>query len=131
MSARNGVVVFFQRALARRPRPTVPQLLARMEVQGDVAPTVEVKTSLQEVSSDVGALVLGALGGRTQADAARAMGVSESQLARQLQNLDNQHLSLQRLWLLDDAFWREFVLLVIERRRLAVVNRSAFVEFKL
>jgi DNA-binding protein Fis len=127
MPSHRDVVVLFQRALARRRR-TVPQLLAGMEVQ---APEAVTDVALQEVSSDVAALVVAALGSRSQADAARVMGVSESLLTRQLQNVDNQHLSLQRLWRLDDAFWREFVLLVIERRQLAVVNRSAIVEFKL
>lgn len=130
MAVARGVVVFFQRALSRRQR-TVPQLLSQMEVQADVAPAAAIGTSLQEVSCEVESLVLSALGVRSQADAARVMGVSESLLARQLQNVDNQHLSLQRLWRLDDAFWREFVLLVIERRQLAVVNRHATVDFQL
>ena len=56
------------------------------------------------------------------------MGISASLFSRQLQNADNQHLSLQRLLRLDDAFWRELWMLVAERRKLARIHRRVVFE---
>lgn len=86
--------------------------------------------ALQMVSRDVGDLVEKALDAAhiTPTEAARKMGISLSLLGRQLQNIDNQHLSLQRLYRLPDAFWRELWVLVAERRKLARVRRRVVFE---
>lgn len=107
------VVLFFQEGpAARRHRalgPTVAQQLAGAEVQ------------LPEVSKLV---VLALKYSRLTKDAAaKQMLITPSLFGRQLLNVDGQHTSLQRLWLLPDDFWREFMVHVIEARRLGRVQR--------
>lgn len=64
----------------------------------------------------------------TRGQAAGYMGISEGLLSRQIENVDNQHLSWQRLFKLPDSFWRELLFLTIERRKLAKIRRRAVFE---
>lgn len=77
--------------------------------------------ALQEVSCVPGELVEKALAiaHLDHEEAAATMGVSSSLLSRQIKNLDNQHLSLQRLWNLPDPVWVAFIVLAIEERHLS------------
>jgi hypothetical protein len=119
MTPRIDNVVYLQdgRRGAYRRRPTVPPLFAETELQA------------AEGLAGIAALVVAALEAAhlTQEAAAVLMGISASLFSRQLQNLDNQHLSLQRLDRLPDAFWLELMVLVVERRKLARVRRRALV----
>ena len=111
-------VLFFQDALDdRRSR-------GRLEVHSREPRLVDAATALHQVSRDVEQILLDALRvvRLDQADAARRMGISASLFSRQLQNVDNQHISVQRLYLLEDAFWRAFLIGVIEQRRLATIE---------
>jgi hypothetical protein len=123
----NAELVYFQGPASRRRR-SVPPLLSQLEVPGA---EVQTEAALQRVSStDIADLVEKALDAShlTKAFAAGRMGISLSLFVRQLQNIDNQHLSLQRLYRLPDAFWVEFWLLVIKRRKLARVRRRVIFE---
>jgi hypothetical protein len=62
--------------------------------------------------------------------AAGLMGISASLFGRQLQNLDNQHVSLQRLYRLPDTFWRPFLKRLAMRRKLARVSERLVFEFE-
>jgi hypothetical protein len=86
--------------------------------------------ALQKLSCDVVQLLEQALGSScyTNDSAAEEMGLSGSLFSRQRKNVDNQHISLQRLWKLSDRFWLEFCWLVLVRRRLARVRRRVFLE---
>lgn len=120
MSATNVVVEYFQ----RNDRTLPPRAGAR-EVQEVQPRPGSSRDTRQAVSCDVSELVRLALDAAhiTPTTAAATMGVTLSLFLRQLQNLDNQHVSLQRLYRLPDPFWREFAMLVLERRRLARVQR--------
>jgi len=119
-------VVYFQ----SEPRRTVSQALGRSEVKDPKCDPIETEAALQSLSSEVRTLILDALDAAhmTEDQAAREMGVSASLFSRQLQNLDNQHLSLQRLYRLPNSFWRELWMLVAERRKLARVRRRVVFE---
>jgi hypothetical protein len=106
--------------------PTVAEKLSGVELRQAKSQIRKKPVALQEVSSVPGELVRAAfdLAHLDREQAAAMMGVSGSLLARQLQNVDNQHLSLQRLWNLSDPFWREFVLLILRARRLGRVRRE-------
>ena len=71
---------------------------------------------------DVGAVVVAALDRSdiSQKEAALTMGLADAQFTRQLQG--KEHLSLRRLWLLPNRFWRELLMLVAERRQVARVS---------
>lgn len=120
------VVVYFQGAPSRRRR-SVPGLLDQMEVPGTEVPAgVDDGALPAAVVREVEALVDAGLGGArlTREEATSAfLGISLSLFNRQLRNQDHQHVSLQRLYLLPDAFWRAFVLDLVERRQLATVQR--------
>jgi hypothetical protein len=64
----------------------------------------------------------------TPLQAAAKMGISLSLFLRQLENHDNQHTSLQRLFRLPDGFWLELLVLLAERRKLAHVQRRIVIE---
>jgi hypothetical protein len=122
--SRDTAVVYFQAAAARRRRPggTVPQLLGQMELQHGEALAI---AALQKASCDVRELVEAALDvAHLTKDraAAQFMQITPSLFGRQLQNEDNQHLSTQRLWLLPDEFWRDFLISAAVRRGLARVQ---------
>lgn len=125
--SREGVVVYFQPAR----RDTVPPPLQRREVQELHRDVGRDARALQELSSpEVRTLIEDALDRAhlTKDQAARMMGITPSLLGRQLQNLDNQHVSMQRLWLLTDLFWRELLVGIVERRKLARVRRRLIFE---
>jgi DNA-binding NtrC family response regulator len=89
------------------------------------------ETALQQLSSaEVRELVTRALERAhiTPTEAAKRMGISLSLFLRQLENLDNQHVSLQRLFRLPDEFWRELLVLLADRRQLAHVERRIVLE---
>lgn len=132
-------IVFFQSGVPR------DRSLARAARAGEVQKvkprTVDEARGVQEVDSvdeaalealsrDVGELVTLALDAAhiAPAQAARCMGISLSLFLRQLQNADNAHLSMQRLYRLPDSFWRELWVLIAERRRLARVRRRVVFE---
>ena len=118
------VVLFQPERYADRRAAKVPDLLAHMEVQPD-HPVVD--AALQKASRDVRSLVEGALDSAhlTKEAAARDyMRITPSLFGRQLVNEDNQHVSLQRLYLLPDSFWRELLINVAEKRGLARVVRD-------
>lgn len=79
-----------------------------------------------EVSYVPGHLVERALNraGINRKQAAGHMGISESLLTRQMQNIDHQHLSWQRLFSLPDEFWTEMLLLIAEAKRIAAVEQT-------
>jgi len=118
------VVEFFQEARAARRR-TVSQPAGQLKLPTAEASALDAPLTLQQVSSVVESLVTHAfdVSGLSKDAAARWMRISPSLLSRQLQNRDDQHLSLQRLYLLPDAFWRELLVNVIDRRNLARVVR--------
>lgn len=128
MPEARGDVLLFQRPIEGARRRSLAELRARMEVRRDEVELQGSAPVVQEVSSDVAAIVLCALGPVSQEDAARTMGISASLLARQLQNVDSQHLSLQRLWRLDNDFWTDFVVLVTEHRQLGIVRRQVVLD---
>jgi len=123
-----SVVVYFQRR--QRAGGTVSQARELAEVQEVHRAVGRDARALQEVSSDVRELIEAALDRAhlTKDQAARIMGITPSLLGRQLQNLDNQHVSMQRLWNLTDLFWRELLIGIVERRKLARVRRRVILE---
>lgn len=66
----------------------------------------------------------------TRGQAAGYMGISEGLLSRQIENIDNQHLSWQRLFRLPDRFWRQLWWLVAKQRKLARVRRRVVFEME-
>jgi hypothetical protein len=100
------------------------------EVQFVKRNPIEAEAARQLLSSEVAELVTRALAAAaiTPTQAALHMGISLSLFLRQLQNQDNQHVSLQRLFRLPDAFWRELLVLLAERRKLAQVQRRIVLE---
>ena len=101
--------------------PTVASRLERVEVRQVKSTLPPAAAALQELSCVPGELVEKslALALLDHEEAATKMGVSGSLLSRQIKNLDNQHLSLQRLWNLPDSFWVAFIVLAIEERHLS------------
>ena len=131
MSGNADVVEFFQRDEPPRGRAIVPSrpLSAEVRREEDVQRAEEVlpgETRPLETSGEVRELVMQALDAArlTKDAAAGRMRISASLFGRQLQNLDNHHVSLQRLYRLPDAFWREFLLQIVERRLRARVRRG-------
>lgn len=126
--------MFFQGGRSRRRHDgTVAQSRPEREVQEPSAGTSALDAALQLASHDVRELVDAALSkaGLTPTDAARIMGVSLSLFLRQLQNVEKQHLSLQRLWLLPDVFWRELFVLLAKRRKLARAQQRLVFDIEL
>lgn len=66
--------------------------------------------------------------GMSQKEAAIVMGIAEPQLTRQLRG--DEHLSWQRLFKLDDAFWRALWVLLAKRRKLARVRQRITFDFE-
>lgn len=116
------VVVYFQRT--RRAGGTVSQPPDRAEGQGVPRQGTPRDVALQEMPCEARELIEAAFDRArlTKREAARHMGITGTQLNRQLQNLDNQHVSFQRLWKLPNAFWRELLILAAQRRKLARVR---------
>lgn len=128
-----NVVVYFQpapRAGGRHPR--LPQLRATTEGQGVQHEDVREDVALQKPPCDARDVIEAALDRArlTKDEAARQMGITGTQLNRQLQNLDNQHVSFQRLWKLPNAFWRELLILAAQRRKLARARRRVVLDFE-
>lgn len=65
-----------------------------------------------------------------QEQAAEIMGISGSLFSRQLQNVDNQHVSWQRLFKLPHTFWQELWDLVFVAKELGKVIRRYEYEVK-
>ncbi len=95
-----------------------------------VSPDPDVRKNLSPDRCEHGDLIAKALEQAhiTRGQAAGYMGISEGLLSRQIENIDNQHLSWQRLFKLPDVFWRELLFLTIERRKLAKIRRRATFE---
>lgn len=121
-------VVFFQ--AGRATDRTVPQVSKESQRRTLKPARAEVDPALQVPLSAMGELIVLALDKAhlTEAEAATTMGISGSLFSRQLRNLDNQHISLQRLDNLSNAFWKEFVLLVAERRKFARLQQRLVFE---
>lgn len=85
--------------------------------------------ALNEVE-DVGALVVAVLdrSDLSQKEAALTMGISETRFTKQLKG--EEHLSLRRLWSLPDRFWRELLIEVARRKRVARVRRQVVMEMR-
>lgn len=122
----DSVVVYFQPGR----RATVPPLRERAEGHEITTAVGRDNVTPHDVLCEVREVIEEALDAAqlTKADAARRMGITPAQLGRQLQNLDNQHVSIQRLWRLTDKFWRELLVRVAERRKLARVRRRVVLE---
>ncbi len=107
-------------------RTSLAKKLAAVEVRSVKCQIQTEGGALQEVSYIPGALVDAALAAAqiTRGQAAGHMGISESLLARQIHNADHQHLSWQRLFSLPDAFWREMLILIAEKKRIADIKQE-------
>lgn len=125
----NNVLVFFQ--ADRAADRTVPQLSKESQLPAAKRVGADGDPALLVPLCETGELIMLALGAAhlTVAAAAEKMGIPGTLLSRQLRNLDNQHVSLQRLYRLPDPFWRELMVLIAVRRKLARVRRRMVFDF--